>query len=55
MSASSKIQPASEHEKRAREEILPTVDLGKLRVTGRMIPAKGKRARAQSSVPRSLS
>ena len=42
MPASGKIQPASEPEEPAQEEILPTVDLGKLRVSVRweMSPRK---------------
>ena len=49
VSASSKIQPASELEEPARERILLIVNLEKSRVSGWTVPAKEKRARAQSS------
>ena len=53
VSASSKIQPTPEPEELAQERVLTTVDLGKSRVSGRMIPTKRNRAHDQSSrVPR---
>ena len=47
--ASDKIQLASEPEEPVFEGVLSTVDLGKSRVSRRMVPTKGKRAHAQSS------
>ena len=52
--ALSMIQPASEPEEPAREGILPTVDLGKSRVSGRIIPTKGRGLVLSLHVPRAL-